>query len=410
MSPESQHSGPAFSRQQQAVNASSQASTQPGIDEILIEGEARTINNLEGYNDIPDFQPFQNLLKTPITVKYGKALQGGYTIHLELVCCYSSTIRDLFVEADELNRAYAVGASIRKNLKALLPPQTPYGAFQVEKAMNLIIRCLKNYPLLEHQTLVRSELEQATDRVFHNKDLWKSPIPNATSLKKKISDNPIEDVRIRLQCLTSEAVCHVTEALYRRLFEIKNFEVRSAKMNKRKAAAQRILYLPQFEADAIGAFVGWIYQKEKLNFDTAKGLCDLYILADALDVKDLAATCLNKLASAAYDAVNQARENGTGIRALLQKAQSPEAAVEEPMVDPLADIVPTVFEYVQQAPTPPQVLETLVIDAIADSKDEELIEFLRPSLDLPMALKLCQAFMVRSCKVDTPEPATKTEA
>jgi hypothetical protein len=68
---------------------------------------------------------------TEIIIRFGPELDRMRTVHLELLTCYSKHIRYIFDNAEPKHTAYQQGKTIRTQVKALLPPETPKTMFAV---------------------------------------------------------------------------------------------------------------------------------------------------------------------------------------------------------------------------------------------------------------------------------------
>jgi hypothetical protein len=260
--------------------------------------------------------------------------------------------------------------------------------------MNLIIRCIGSYPLPDYQNSVRECLVKATAKLFQDKHMWKSA-PNTADLKKKEKDyHPVDHLRHRLQVLNSEAIQHVLSELNRTLWNIKQVEARLASTEPLKAAAQRKLLLPDVDLDTIGPLLQWIYQS-KLKFRTSAQLCKVYQLAEDLGVTNLAQTCLSMLRTETLSAIQCAASDGMTLRALLYGSQGLSQEDPQNTDGSLAGIVWSVFEFVLQHHDPPMELQRIVIDSLADSADNELVDLLAPKMGIQILQQLVQALMSR---------------
>lgn len=262
--------------------------------------------------------------------------------------------------------------------------------------MNLIIRCLDHFPLREHQHSIKEVLAQATNEVFMNKQMWKAP-PSNGDLKKKEKDfHPVDHIRARLQVLKSEAIEHIIRRLNRQLWVIKRTEVQQmARQDSAKAAAQRRILLPSYGANTLGPLLQWIYQG-KLCVGNATQLCELYELAEELGVTNLAHTCLSKLSAGAFDAIKQAESEGITLQTLIRNSQQRSTTGSQSEDhDPLVGVVWTVFKFVLQKKEPPTELEHMVVEAIANSADTELLAFLMPRMSHGILQQVAMALMSR---------------
>jgi hypothetical protein len=260
--------------------------------------------------------------------------------------------------------------------------------------MNLIIRCIGSYPLPDYQDSVRECLVKATTKQFQDKHMWKSA-PSTADLKKKEKDyHPVDHLRHRLQVLNSEAIQHVLSELNRTLWNIKQAEVRLASTNSLKAAAQRKLLLPHANLDTIGPLLQWLYQR-KLEFRTSAQLCKVYQLAEDLGITNLAQTCLSKLCTETLSAIERAASDGMTLRALLNSSQGLSQEDTQNADGSLAGIVWSVFEFVLQHQEPPMELQRIVIESLADSADNELIDMLAPKMGIRILQQLVKALMSR---------------
>ncbi|KAF2797958.1 hypothetical protein K505DRAFT_333838 [Melanomma pulvis-pyrius CBS 109.77] len=405
-----------------AYGASSTTSiyeSSPGFDDALIEAEVHVNEFSKVASHSAEFRPLQELFNTPINIEFGADLNQKCIVHLELLKCYSKLVKDLFNSAEPYHLAYAQGRSLRQSVKALLWPKTPTNMFSgekaadtVEKAMGLIIRCFDRFPLHEHQHSIREVLVQATTEVFTNKQMWKAP-PSTGDLKKKEKDyHPVDQIRARLQVLKSEAIEHVIRRLNRILWIIKRTETQQmARQDHLKAAAQRRILLPSYDANTVGPFLQWIYQG-KLCVDNATQLCELYELAEELGVTNLAQTCLSKLSAGAFHAIEQANSEGITLQTLIENSQQRLVTGSQGEAhDPLVGVVWTVFKFVLQNKEPPTELEHMVVEAIAGSADGELLAFLMPMMSHGILQQVAMALMSRlSCVKLVPKEKSKTES
>jgi len=260
--------------------------------------------------------------------------------------------------------------------------------------MNLIIRCIGNYPLREHQRSVKECLVNVTTKLFQDKHMWKS-VPGAAELKKKEKDyHPVDHLLHRLQVLNSEATFNVLVQLNYQLWVIKCAEVELARTSNLKAAAQRRLLLPKADLDTIGPLLQWLYQGN-LHIRTPAQLCKVYGLAESLGVTNLAQTCLSKLSTEAFDAIKHAASEGMTLRALIDSSRASSQKDQHDPDKPFAGIVWTVFKFVLQHQDPPMELQHMVIEAIADSADNALIKSLIPKMSVEILQQLARALMSR---------------
>jgi hypothetical protein len=260
--------------------------------------------------------------------------------------------------------------------------------------MNLIIRCIGNYPVREHQHSVKDCLVDATTKLFQDKHMWKNA-PGASELKKKEKDyHPVNHLRHRLQVLNSEAIFNVLMQLNYQLWVIKCAEVDLARTSNLRAAAQRKLLLPNNDLDTISPLLQWLYQG-RLHIRTPVQLCKVYGLADNLGVTNLTQTCLSRLSTEAFDAIKRATSEGMTLRALIDSSQASSQKDQPDPDKPFAGIVWTVFEFVLQHQNPPMELQHMVIEAIANSADNALVKSLIPKMSVGILQQLTRALMSR---------------
>jgi hypothetical protein len=127
------------------VDSSFQSS--PDIDEALIEAEGHTNQAPSVVSETIEFLPFQlvqpafnfvqqltslrQLMGAEVTIRFGPKLDQKRTVHLGMLKCYSKDIKYLFDNAEPKYVAYQQGKTIRTQVKALLPPETPKTMFTV---------------------------------------------------------------------------------------------------------------------------------------------------------------------------------------------------------------------------------------------------------------------------------------
>jgi hypothetical protein len=253
----------------------------------------------------------------------------------------------------------------------------------LQQAIEIIVACEKIYPLAEHRHSVRSCLRTVVDEQFKNGKAWK--VPGSINATKKRS---MEDIQSRLQVLNTNAIFFVTQRLSRFLSKTKNMDIAGCKINDRKAAAHGQIMLPDLDETIVGKFVDWLYER-KLPHCSATDLCNMYHLANHLGVEILAEQCLDMLTNAALPVIENASVNGSSLRELLNE-ERPDTNANAP----LANVIPTIFNYVMQDPKAPYVLQHLVVRTIAEGADEEVYNLVEPRLTLGLSLQLNRALLV----------------
>lgn len=259
--------------------------------------------------------------------------------------------------------------------------------------MHLIGLCLKRYPLKQHQVPLRSNLAKyADENLFKNTKMLKGPPSNGSIKKASFRDM---DLFARVQYLNVEGVYNLTQELFHYLWIFKGIESNNACQSSLKAAAQRRIILPRTDGETVNSVSNWLYFN-KLHFRDAGRLYQIHRLAETLGIRNLAETCLNKLANAAFATVHHASSQGLSLLAILYGNDRPlREKIPTVVPDNLVDIASIVFLNVLKEENTPAILQELVINAIADSKDCRLFTELRHMVSHEMALRIIEAFMIR---------------
>ncbi|KAJ4299378.1 hypothetical protein N0V90_004623 [Kalmusia sp. IMI 367209] len=357
------------------------------------------------------------LFKTSITIEYGDKLDLRYPVHLELLCSHSSKQCHIFLQAEEQREQYEKAKSLRKQVKALSPPAGQPDVFNGEKfrekvitvsdillllgirltrvkqATSLILECLNNFPLAEYQDILIKVLADATDKEFQDNDMFKVSPKEAKAVRPNF---PKEDVRARLQQLKPKAIFNVTARLRLALRNLKSRVKKNAEKDVVKAAAQWRVILPQATSAAVDSLVEWIY-KGSLSFTDAEHLVQISALANKLGVMKLADACMDKLYQATLRCINHAKSKGITLHKLLLEASQEPTQEQNVSIndDPLstAGVVGMVFKLVFQQEKPPVIVQNLVVDAIAESEDENLVAELLPVLNSNLRGHITMAVM-----------------
>ncbi|KAF2704706.1 hypothetical protein K504DRAFT_537730 [Pleomassaria siparia CBS 279.74] len=371
----------------------------PGTNGVLIEAEIHSNEDTNTVDEI-QFRPFQELTKTMITIECGPKLEV-FPVPLGLLQCYSKDVQQLFNDAKALNEDYAKMRNLKRNLKSLLPPQHQMDDYQgkhgnamAEKAIVIILVCLHKYPLREHQSDIKDFLASVINSLVKINKLLRAP-PSNGGIKKR--DLPAEDdVRSRLYLLNAEGIGQVTRELHDKLWEIKYTERKKvARDNRHKAAAQNRILLPYHDADTLGYLIRFIYS-ETLDYGSTAQLCKLYGLAEELGVSMLALRCLTKLSNAALDAIEHANAHGITIRALLDPdSQVSNDRDPQKAYNGFEGVVGIIVTFVLNHQDPPPQLRKIVVDAIVESADLELLADLQASMKPGLARDIMMALMLR---------------
>ncbi|KAF2185992.1 hypothetical protein K469DRAFT_463326, partial [Zopfia rhizophila CBS 207.26] len=279
------------------------------------------------------------LQKTEHTIVYGPDLKKKHMIHLELLCCYSTKMSEVFAQAEPQRQCFTWAKALRSTFKALLPPATREKTVLLQAAP-LIIDCCKRYPLPEYRPGIQERL---------------------TEPKK----NAAETVRIRLRHLNKHTVRMFTEYLYAKLCRIKRTRKNKARADRVRATAHDRIVLPGFGSISITSLIYWMYEG-KLHFDNSGRLCQLLGLADELGIEDLADTCMSKLSTAAIDAIQRSNTEGHCLHRLLETPQADASSMSGSSAS-RKTVVKAIFYYVFSDKKTPLLLQRLAVDAIASS-------------------------------------------
>ncbi|KAF2653586.1 hypothetical protein K491DRAFT_717880 [Lophiostoma macrostomum CBS 122681] len=384
----------------------SQSPAPPDIDQALREAEGQANGGPVVSKPVHPCNLFHgDIYKTEVTLEHGKDLKQKRILHLELLCSCSEKMVALFIKAQKLRELYSRSSVLRKEVKSSVCDDAPEDAVEhASYIMRLVHQCVKQYPLSHHQAAINLAITQCADRLCKDTRAVKGGSGNTSVRKKDFKDWHLPD---RLQQLNPDGVRSVARTLLKTLQAIKVTEIRRAQSNPATAAAQRRILLPQFENKAVVSVVNWLYsQGATLQWDSADHLCKIYALAEELGIETLAAACMRTLLFTTSSAIDQANAAGRGVRELLEEAGLNR---EEVGGGQLAHIVPTVFSYVLGEDNPPTALRDLVINAIADSHDIEVFNMVKGVIDLPMALQLSEAMIIRACSRIQQPGTVKTE-
>ncbi|KAF2643677.1 hypothetical protein P280DRAFT_444719 [Massarina eburnea CBS 473.64] len=332
---------------------------------------------------------------TTITLEYGENLSQNCTIHLSCLAERSPYIKTLFAEAEYLQQRYEVFKSLRRKIKALLPPETPFEAFvgtnvdeMLNRAMPLIVGSFNKFPLAEYQKLVRHEIISDVDEMFQ-----KNQNMNEINVKRK--DYPSTQIAKRLNVMKASVVHTVLNQLLHSVMSIKRSEETAALKDSMKAAAQRRIVLYDCDQETVGSVMQWIY-KGTLEFADADHLCKIQTLAVRLGMVELDTICVDKLVDATRKDLENAEATRSSVSDLLEAKRScMDIGVQ---ADPLAEVVRVVFLWVLQHKTPPVKLKEIVVEAIADSADSSLVDSALSFMDSNLTGELCTALVGRHWK------------
>ncbi|KAH7130150.1 hypothetical protein B0J11DRAFT_566233 [Dendryphion nanum] len=362
-------------------------------------------------NEHIEFKPFQyrELLRTPIQIIYGQDRKDTYTVHLELLRCYSRVVHSLFDSAEEKAIQYQQATKLRKDLKNLLPPKTATEEFDKSKAnqaLTIIHRLIKSYPLIEYQKRIQNLISTYLDQAFADKANHQVPPTSGSTKKKSLYQE--EAIEHRLQHLSIPGVLVVGQGVFEILRRIKLKEKELATQDRAKAAAQRNIYLPNTEESTLNSVVHWIYRGE-LRFENASNLCKVQSLAEELSIRDLAESCLSKLYTSARDALKRCYDEGIGIQTLLIGSEGTEVLSPTSLNSTQPNnMFHTVFMHALTTENAPDLLQELVADSIAfegDSGLYDLLEkYIKPSMQSRIVRKLLTKGSIRTFATAKVEP------
>lgn len=253
--------------------------------------------------------------------------------------------------------------------------------------MNLIVGAYKASPLLHYQLEVRQTLETRTEELLQIKHMLKES-GSAGGIRKK--DIPSSSLLHRLQLLKPEAVLSVLRHLHQTLERIKATEDKKAIIDEIKAAAKERIYLTDADSDSIGSLVHWVYFG-KLQSCDADRLCKIHGLAERLGLTALEDQCLATLSGAASLAIDNAATAGVSLHDLLDENNAGNLG------ESLPGVVRAVFTVVVQRTEPPKALKRLIIDAIANSADVNVVETSLGIMSHELTKGLCMALTKQLC-------------
>ncbi|KAH7093795.1 hypothetical protein FB567DRAFT_181136 [Paraphoma chrysanthemicola] len=358
-----------------------------------------------------NFQPYGLLMKTQITLISGKKLQDIQTIHKEMLCCHSTTVQVTFRQAEALSKAYPLADNLRKKLKQFVYPRFSVQNFEDSHAENhaipVIVQIYSNYPLPEYRKSIQKTLDEVIiEQVAKHNTVGTG---KAAVQKKDLKDMGIQ---ARLTALTSKGVFNIAMHLSIELRGVKQKEVKIAETNTTKAAAQRRIFLPNFESPTVSALTHWVYSRgeilnEKGDLKTAHNAEHLYALqglAAHLGITVLKEQCLSMLVEKTNTMIDFALREGLKLQHLLgwgERVEPPSgddhAAVPEDCanVHPQDDTVQVVFQHVLKDKNPPKRLVDLVVQTLADHLDLELWAQLEHMINHQMSKNLNKAMVLR---------------
>ncbi|KAH7337913.1 hypothetical protein BKA66DRAFT_555278 [Pyrenochaeta sp. MPI-SDFR-AT-0127] len=345
--------------------------------QISVESNEGSVNNLK---------PSQMLLQTTITVECGAKLNTKFTMHEEMLRCHSTSFDQLCAKAKPIRDQYTQCKITMDRIACCIFPEVTHEQFEAahleQKVAPLIVQTYEKYPLLEHHASVKKVIEMAVDDQIGQKST--KVAPSTRGNKKDSRDNNRDmSLKERLSLLQSRGVRIVAELLFAKLHKITKSENMKAASNPVKAAAQRRIILPEFEATTVQSFIRWIYQGS-LTYQNADQLYALLNLSSNISVPSLSELCLQKLHYAAIDTIRLAIANGDRIQALLEFGSAH-----------TDNALKVVFTNVLKDKDPPKRLLQLVIDTLADNLDMELWAHLRNLIGHELALQLIEVMIDR---------------
>lgn len=271
--------------------------------------------------------------------------------------------------------------------------------------MKVVWECLKQYPLVEYQSGLKDQLVRyADEHVLKNSRMIKGASSNGGLKKKEFQElNFLQ----RLQYVTPEGIHIIMKELLKILFHIKSQEVNNARLSPVKAAAQRRILLPNFGHKTVRSVLQWIYF-DKLDFEDAKHLCEVYRLAEELGIIALGETCMQKLSTAAWSSIEDAIAQDISLSTLLEYSKPVD---DRTLVqDPLDGAASTVFFYVLTEDHAPTILKELVIKAIVNFGDIQLFNMIGDNISLNLARPLIKALIVRQDMMKIGKELVKAES
>ncbi|KAF1964782.1 hypothetical protein BU23DRAFT_604620 [Bimuria novae-zelandiae CBS 107.79] len=337
--------------------------------------------------------------KTIVTLECGPKLNTHYKVDLGLLCAHSEQQYMLFSHAEDQVQLYAKVKALKQRAKAFRPLLTLHNVLRTDtsrgKALSFITECMEKFPIIPRQVQVIATITDAVDAVFQKSELFKSP----PTKKFDRSKYPRENVHDRLQLLRDEAVYTVAERISFYLCGIKRQEKDFALKDATKAAAQRRIILHKMGPETVEAVMRWVYGKG-LTFNSVKHALSIHALACTLGITRLAAECMELLSAATIRIINQTKSDGITLRDLLSNniCEPEEETSTNRDPDPLSNVrvVGEVFKYTLHEKKPPAVLQALVVDAVADSEDEDLLSQSMELMNSEMLGKLAMATMRRA--------------
>ncbi|KAF2007633.1 hypothetical protein P154DRAFT_50 [Amniculicola lignicola CBS 123094] len=370
--------------------------TQPSTDQALQEAEGMSV--LHGQASQPamvsEHRPYQNLMKTSIIIEYGDGFEEHHKVPLEQLTKYSPRLRDLFASAMQLKESYQQARMLRQMVKRLLPRAISFERLNnryIATAVPLVVQCHTQYPMLQYQQIFKDKVEKLVDFQFKRKDAFRQPESHAQARKDNCS---LSDVRARLQYLSGVAIQEILNELHNSMWRVKEKETRSLRDDSKKAAAHDKIILYGYDAVAVGSLVSWIVNR-RLHYETVDELFQLYELADTLGFEDLANTTLNKLSYDVTEAINFAQAHGIALLDVLDSTNSTPGKYADKVQKDMQSLLLTVFKHVFVLKKHSGPLRALLVNAVVDSQDLKLYDYLQPEVDVDLAHEINRAFFLR---------------
>ncbi|KAH7412228.1 hypothetical protein DE146DRAFT_751358 [Phaeosphaeria sp. MPI-PUGE-AT-0046c] len=342
---------------------------------------------------INEFNPFQSLMETEITLEFGKDLKESKIVHEELLRCNSPAARELFDKAKPLRERYSKADILRKDLKKLVSARALDETFDErdgsKKALSLITGIYENYPLKLHREKGQQIIDDAiTDQVR------KGNVKSAQTKAQLLKDIKDMDVRTRADLLNTSGIMVIAQRVSIYLKSVKDIENKAAMTSQIRAAAQGRYILPGFELRVVRSLVQWMYCGGQLSFDDAEHLYMLHSLSSRLGISALAELCLCTLSSDAERDIRDASSHGMSLQQVLDLGSN-ESGDKGVRVESANTSVQIIFAHVLADPEPPEQLVSLVTTTLAEHLDPSMWAAIAPLINHSISIRLIQAMVDR---------------
>ena len=248
----------------------------------------------------------------------------------------------------------------------------------------------ERFPIVQYQPHIASRIIIAVDTLFQKNEMLATP-PTKTR-KSDRSPYPKDDVFSRLGLLSTYALLAVIERIDCFLSRLKDEEKKILQNDPIKAAAYRLVLLPQFHPEAVRIFAKRL-SRETLPSLTVIQLLGIHGVADYLGSTSIAEECIHLLSSAVVGVMEQSKAAGLTLTDLINDYQPHEHKASDED-DPLSTphVVGEIFSYTMSVMDPPAELQTLVVDAITECDDDDLVVSLVEKMSSNMKGELALAY------------------